>query len=675
MFQVHVDLENLQSFGVLNSRGFERLLEKLNSVNPKPHYKIFDLIQSKLSTAHFSNPAKLLFDLSCLQDSITNVSNSLSGNLVLSKRSILMDRFFSHSSIQMSQIYTAIKENRDVCLETSFHDSLAVYCQEESATRDLLTFLIHLSIIYGSASSLKSLMKLQQTFMIGDDFITYCVFPTITYIITLLGRRKFFEDNCDRVPGFDCVPVAREQIHQNNGSILLKEVLEEFHPDSQIWICTSENSTGRTLMYRVAEYGLLDVYEILLEYVQHADDLHRSMFSQSFLLEDFFGNSPLSIILLSGFEELFNRFLKFLEPYRSLHPLDWKRSSGTALVNSIRSTEINQRSLRELLETGPDINLQKKSGQTALYITASCGNLELVELLLGFLPAVNKPENIKGWTPLIIASIEGHATIVKLLLEAGADKEHKDHQGWTASDHAAYRGHMAICKILGQRTTYCEPYSLPSKLPYRNQLCTELSKSRNENVILVNIGSFNSNERIVPVEIFPYDLIDDSKSGLGAGFSIRASLVGTNEQRYTLDLPILADLSNRPWSFHTDDIEKARLKFDIYRLSHITEKKIKVNEHIGSAVAILANLQKCLGPKRESLIREYQIPILSKESLDNIGTVTFSLLVVKPFKQDELQLPDRGYFWKDSKRTKIVGHRGKNHICLKETCAYYFRVW
>lgn len=657
MFQVHVDLEDLRSFGVLNSRGFQRLLEKLGSVDPKPHGEIFDLINSKFSAAQFSDSAQILYDLGRLRDSITAISNILSGNLALSKRSVLINQFFAHSTAGLKQIHTAIQQDKDVHLESPFGDDFEEDSQSESATLNLLTSLIHLSIIHGSASSLKSLVKLKRAFMGKDDFTEDCLFPIITSTVALMGRREFFERNSSRMPSCICVPITRKQMNRNSGIKLLKGILEEFPPDSHIWHCASSKLTGRTLMYFVAKYGLLDVYKLLSDHVQDADDSHRSMFAQSIILEDSFGDSPLSLALASGFEGLFKQFLEFLKPHRSLADWNWKRSSGVALVNSITSVETNQRSLKSLLETDANIDWQKRSGETALYITACSGNKELVELLLSFSAATDKPENIKGWTPLIIASIEGHATIVELLLGAGADKEQKDHRGWTASDHAAYRGHMAICKLLGQWTNSAAPYYLPSKPPYQVQPFTELPRSRDESLIFVNLGSFNSNERIVPVEVYSYELIDDSRSGLSTGLSIQTSLIGRNEQWYTLDLPILEDLSNKPFAFQTDDVEKARLKFDIYRLSQTT-KSTGVNEHVGSAVAILANLQKCLGPTRESLIREYQIPILSKESLESIGTVTFSLLIVKPFNQGVQNLPERGYFWEGSKRTKIVGHRG-----------------
>lgn len=239
-----------------------------------------------------------------------------------------MDQFFTQSTAGVKQIHTTIKADKHVHLESHLYYDLRIYRQGESATLELLTVLIHLSIIHGSASSLKSLMKLHQASMNKDDFTKDCVFPVITGIIALMGRRKFFKENSGRMPSCVCAPIPQEQMDRHSGIKLLKETLKEFPLNSQIWFCTSEKLAGRTIMYFVAKYGLLDAYELLLDHMQEGDDLYDSVFSESILLEDQFGDSPLSLALASGFEELFKRLLEFFQPHRSLDPWDWKRSSG-----------------------------------------------------------------------------------------------------------------------------------------------------------------------------------------------------------------------------------------------------------------------------------------------------------------------------------------------------------
>ena len=63
-------------------------------------------------------------------------------------------------------------------------------------------------------------------------------------------------------------------------------------------------------------------------------------------------------------------------------------------------------------------------------MAASRGHEAVVRLLLEA-GADKEAKNNGGWTPLIIAAMNGHEAIVRLLLEAGADKEAKNKDGWT----------------------------------------------------------------------------------------------------------------------------------------------------------------------------------------------------------------------------------------------------
>ena len=70
---------------------------------------------------------------------------------------------------------------------------------------------------------------------------------------------------------------------------------------------------------------------------------------------------------------------------------------------------------------------------------------ELIEL--GW-PGSVDARDVNGWTPLIFASINGLAGIVKALLAAGADVNAAKNDGFTALIWACYHGHLEVARAL-----------------------------------------------------------------------------------------------------------------------------------------------------------------------------------------------------------------------------------
>jgi ankyrin repeat protein len=75
--------------------------------------------------------------------------------------------------------------------------------------------------------------------------------------------------------------------------------------------------------------------------------------------------------------------------------------------------------LRRFLDANGDPNLHNLAGESLLSVAAAAGQTQLVEGLLSGGAQVNYHSH--GWTPLYLASLNGHEHTVQVLLDNGAD--------------------------------------------------------------------------------------------------------------------------------------------------------------------------------------------------------------------------------------------------------------
>jgi ankyrin repeat protein len=60
-----------------------------------------------------------------------------------------------------------------------------------------------------------------------------------------------------------------------------------------------------------------------------------------------------------------------------------------------------------------------------------------------------------GWTPLHLASQEGHVKMAEILIQMGADVCSLTKNGWTPLHSASQEGHVKIAELLIQRVQMC----------------------------------------------------------------------------------------------------------------------------------------------------------------------------------------------------------------------------
>lgn len=435
---------------------------------------------------------------------------------------------------------------------------------------------------------------------------------------------------------------------------------------------------GRISLHHAVEYDLLPVCQEILKHMREGKASQYVATDSPALIPDLEGLTSLDLAVFHGNLEILKILLddrdrriqaaRTIKPYFSQPEL----LPGKLLSNAI---ELQCFPVFQLLHrSGIDVKYADHQRNTALHLAVRSRKEEYVTEILHHRNDdqtldLDACDAVYGRTPLIMASANGDLSLVHILLQAGADPTIKDHLGWRAQDHTAFRGWLSIAKELSQLTA--EGLEDEDKVDSIEQqrrhdvepglsvnLAERLGRqhSANECEVFVNFGALDTYKPVLAVDLSPYVRPDPYNPQREADYTVEVRAINGDQSRHLVQLPILEDRANKPWRFVTKDPEDFKLAFTIY---HSTTSAQKGDSPIGSAVALLHSLKQGFGPARESLIRNFTIPILHKETLDFIGTVTFYFLIVTPFPHPDLRKviqPELSFSGEDG--LPIIGHRG-----------------
>ncbi len=104
--------------------------------------------------------------------------------------------------------------------------------------------------------------------------------------------------------------------------------------------------------------------------------------------------------------------------------------------------------VRALLKSAADVNAAQGDGMTALHWAAMSGDVELAQMLVFAGANVRATTRLGTYTPLFLASQQGHASVIEALVKAGSDIKAGTPNGTSPLMVAAAAGKVDAVKVL-----------------------------------------------------------------------------------------------------------------------------------------------------------------------------------------------------------------------------------
>ncbi|KAH8432454.1 uncharacterized protein LDX57_010090 [Aspergillus melleus] len=438
--------------------------------------------------------------------------------------------------------------------------------------------------------------------------------------------------------------------------------------NSRLVTLSTRDTLDRIALHYAAIYGLSDTCREILASCQ---DSKKDSLSNMILAKDFQQYTPMHYAVMNNHPAVVKTLLEGLYLIHEANGIPIDQTLLFTLVSMAMGYGFGE--IVELLaKCSLDHKITSLQGETALYLATRTGQERYVKTLLknGGAVSINAPETVHGWTPLFIACVNGYESVVRCLLQAGARQDIQDHNGWMPKEHAALRGHLALAGELDSLNDMSHSGG-PAGIPLKPISEANSIKEDGKSHLIVNLGVLQHGKSAKAVDLRSFA---DKAVDRNIGLLLEISASGKQSETYVTELPFLADKVNEPFIFALTHPKAASITF---RVSQQVPGYPASHTLIGSATALLQAQNDCFGENRESLVRERTIPIIQKETMDVIGTITFTFLIAKPMENFIPSFRPRPSV--KTKGLQLVGHRGlgqntasRNYLQLGENTVESF---
>ncbi|KAI8581990.1 hypothetical protein K450DRAFT_230264 [Umbelopsis ramanniana AG] len=455
----------------------------------------------------------------------------------------------------------------------------------------------------------------------------------------------------------------------------------------------------RKPLHYAAMYGFARIADVLLQHsVANGEYSENQNFTSRFWV-DHEGYSPLFYAILNGrteatrvliargdikdIDNALNPSSTFEEfnitnqelPRSTNFPHDSWCQSPLAIACKIG----NARLTKLLIEVGANLEMKDEDGETPLYFAARNGHVDCIEALLReplTKADINVQDTVNGYTPLMVAAIEGNASVVEKLVAYGADINLVDFEGWNAHEHAIFRGFTTLSELLKPASvaTNGDSNHAGSKyipVPEKRQRKDSATNAvrvyghkylKGQTMVIVTLGSNDVRNQLCT----KFVNLEQSLLQTGEALSIVVSATNATGEFPIIDLPPPDSqnygISERPEPIvlFTTEPHKVVLKFDVVPTLGAYKREL-----VARGTALLASDQitsqrpgqNRYGETSLPLRGQLTVPLIDTKSLEFVGSLGAEYLVVTPFEHPHMKIGSRQTYYK-SVDTKVIGHRG-----------------